>query len=609
MSQTQAVVFSAAAENSADNKTDERAEAGGRLRQHLPEEPTPSENNIPLIHGEFDSLAEALDYAASGRTGYNFYDRRGRLYKVLPYRELRGQARALARKLIGTGVQRGSRMAIVANTHPDFIRFFFACQYAGIIPVPLPVVVQFNRARGYVSQLRRLLESSKASLAVATLDYLPLLKEAAEGVSLMMGLPEDYDDLPESSSTLEPLSGSELAYLQFTSGSTRFPKGVMVNQRAVMNNIQVISGPGLHLEPADRAVSWLPFYHDMGLVGLVLATVGSQLSVDFFSTADFIMRPGLWIRLMSENRGTISFSPPFGYELAAMRLRSTDLEKADLSSWRVAGVGAEMIRPELLSRFAERLQPCGFDPRAFLPCYGMAECSLAVSFSRVGTGMKVDRLDQERLLEENLVVQLEEDQQAAKVKEFVRCGRLLPGFEAEIRDSAGEPVPPGQCGTLYLRGPSIMKGYFNDPEATKEVLSEEGWLNTGDVAYFSGDELVITGRSKDLIIINGRNIWPQDLEYLAEGMEGVRMGDSCAFSLTDSQGREHAVLVVQVRNPDQEETKTLADRLKALILKEIGIDCHIQVVPRNTLVKTTSGKTSRHGTKKHCLELGLIDLP
>ncbi len=603
MNQSQAVVFPA---------TDAESDRGRSVKEGIdldPVAPTPSENTIPVIHGEFDTLCEALDYAAKGVTGFNFYNRRGALYSVLSYADLRAQARRLARKLLGTGVKRGSRMAIIANTHPDFVRFFFACQYAGIVPVPLPVVVQFNRAKGYARQLKRLLESSSASLAVATPDYLPLMKDAARGTDVvMLASPEEFDSLEESDRELEPLRPDELAYLQFTSGSTRFPKGVMVSQQAVMNNIHVITGPGLDARSGDRAVSWLPFYHDMGLVGLVLASLGTQISVDFFSTSDFIMRPGLWIKLMSENRATISFSPPFGYELAAMRLRSSDLEKADLSNWRVAGVGAEMIRPELLESFADRLRPCGFDPRAFMPCYGMAECSLAVSFSPVGAGMKVDRIDQERLSEENEIVQLGSNGRARKIKEFVRCGRLLPGFEAEIRDSRGRAVPPGQCGTLYLRGPSIMKGYFNDPEATKEVLSQDGWLNTGDIAYFSGDELVITGRSKDLIIVNGRNIWPQDLEYLAEAMEGVRRGDSCAFSITDDSGKERAVLVVQVRDPEQEEARNLAERLKALIVKEIGIECHVEVVPRNTLVKTTSGKTSRHGTKKQCLKLGVISL-
>ncbi len=572
--------------------------------------PTPSENTIPVKHGAFETLSEALDYAAKGVTGFNFYNRRGKLVKTVSYSQLRKEARTLARKILFSGISRGSHMAIVANTHPDFVRFFFACQYAGIVPVPLPIVMHFSGAKGYVKQLHRLLKLSNARLAVATEEYLGYLKEAAQGLNLdLIGSPEEFDRLPESNAKLLPLDSSELAYLQFTSGSTRFPKGVMVKQSAVMNNIHIITHHGINCQKGDRAVSWLPFYHDMGLVGLVLASLGSQISVDFFSTADFAMRPGLWIKLMSENKGTISFSPPFGYELAAMRLRSNDLEQFDLSGWRVAGVGAEMIRPELLEKFAQRLEPCGFDKGAFMPCYGMAECSLAVSFSQVGQGLKIDCVDHEKLVENNEIVKLDPEKNSGpKIKEFVRCGRLLPGFEAEIRGENGMPLPDGQCGTLFLRGPSIMEGYFNDPEATQDVLSEDGWLDTGDIAYISESEIVITGRSKDLIIINGRNIWPQDIEYLAETLDEVRIGDACAFSVTDDAGKERAVVVVQLRNVNGKNPEEFIDRLKGLIATELGIDCHVEIVPKNTLVRTTSGKPSRSGTKKYCLKHGLIHL-
>ncbi len=599
MNQSQALVYPVSGDKKYAEK-DSKIETG----------PTPSENIIPVRHGTFDTLSQALDYAARGVTGFNFYNRRGKLFKSIPYSNLRKDARTLARKILYTGVRRGSHMAIVANTHPDFVRFFFACQYAGLVPVPLPIVMHFSGAKGYIKQINRLLKLSSAKLAVATTDYISFLQDAAKGLDLeLIGSPDEFDKLPESNAKLQPLGPSELAYLQFTSGSTRFPKGVMVSQSAVMNNIHIITNNGINCQNGDRAVSWLPFYHDMGLVGLVLATLGSQLSVDFFSTADFAMRPGLWIRLMSENQGTISFSPPFGYELAAMRLRTNDIEKFRLSSWRVAGVGAEMIRPELLEKFAARLSVCGFNPKAFMPCYGMAECSLAVSFSQVGQGLKIDRVDLQKLAEKNEIAKLQHGaSNSSKVKEFVRCGQLLPGFEAQIRDCDGRIVPDGQCGTLFLKGPSIMDGYFNDPKATKEVLSSDGWLNTGDIAYISDSEIVITGRSKDLIIINGRNIWPQDIEYLAETLEEVRIGDACAFSVTDSQAKERAVVVVQLRNSNGTNPRALVDRLKGLVATELGIDCHVEIVPKNTLVRTTSGKPSRSGTKKRCLKRGLIKL-
>ena len=572
---------------------------------------TPTDNNIPMKQGAFSSLAEALDYAARGRTGYNFYSRRGGLSASLPYSRLRQEARILARKLLYLRMPRGSRVAIVANTHPEFARFFFACQYAGFVPVPLPIVMHLNGADAYVRQLSRLLGICNARIAVATDEFFSYLKRAADVQDRylhFLGKPADFDALPESSVQLRPSEQEELAYLQFTSGSTRFPKGVMITQKAVMSNLLAITSYGINTRNGDRAVSWLPFYHDMGLVGLVLSTMASQLSVDYFATSDFAMRPGLWLKLMSDNRATISFSPPFGYELAALRLRDSDIENYDFSAWRVAGIGAEMIRPELLTNFAKCLEPCGFDAGAFLPCYGMAECSLAVTFAGQGAGMQVERVDAERLATHREIVPARQEDSfpSSRIKTFVKCGRPLPGFEVEIRDSSGKPLPPGRCGILFLRGPSIMRGYLGDSETTRAVLSEDGWLNTGDTGYMSGSDIVITGRSKDLIIINGRNIWPQDLEYLAETLKEVRVGDSCAFSIPDENGREKAVLVVQCKNGDEEVKKARRGVLRRLVLKELGVDCQVVVIPRNTLARTTSGKLSRSATRRACIEKGLL---
>jgi len=571
---------------------------------------TPSENIIPVRHADFNTLVEALDYAAKGHTGYNFYTRRGKLYASIPYSRLRHDARILARKLLFLRMPRGARVGIVANTHPEFVRFFFACQYAGLIPVPLPIVMHLNGADAYVRQLSRLLRISDARCCMATDEYFGYLNKALEDPDLdigFVGKPEDFHALPESGMQLKPLDESELAYLQFTSGSTRFPKGVMITQEAVMSNLHGITKYGIDCRSGDRAVSWLPFYHDMGLVGLVLSTMASQLSVDYFGTGDFAMRPGLWLKLMSDNRATISFSPPFGYELAAMRIRKSDLENYDLSAWRIAGVGAEMVRPELLERFSEKLKSCGFDSRAFLSCYGMAECSLAVTFARRNQGIQVDSVDAELLARNNEIKAADPQRsETARVKNFVKCGAPLPGFEIEIRDSFGKSVPEGKCGILFVRGPSVMSGYLGDAKATREVLSKDGWLNTGDTAYISGSDLVITGRSKDLIIINGRNIWPQDIEYLAETRDDVRLGDSCAFSVHDENGREKAFLVIQCKNGDKEAKEAIKGELRRMVLRELGIDCQIVVVPRNTIVRTTSGKPSRSTTRKTCLEKGYI---
>jgi fatty-acyl-CoA synthase len=566
---------------------------------------TPAANNLPLRVADFSTIAEALDYAAQGKTGYNFYSGGGKLYERLPFAKLREEARSLARRLIGLGTNRGSRVALVADTHPDFVRFFYACQYAGLIPVPLPASINLGGRKAYVTQLERLLSICQADIAMAPDDFLPFLAEAADGLKLhFLGSPKDFYDLQEPMVRLRPSEPNEMAYLQYTSGSTRFPRGVMITQKAVLSNLFAILKYGIQVRPGDRAVSWLPYYHDMGLVGLVLSPMASQLSVDYLSTRDFAMRPRLWLKLMSQNRATLSISPPFGYELAARRVRKNEVDNFDLRAWRIAGVGAETIRNAPLKQFADLLSPSGFDRRSFVPCYGMAECSLAVSFAPLGQGVDEDYVDSTSLAKQQKALPIHPAKRNGMVSynTFINCGAPLPGYEAEVRDSRGKVLPERHCGTLYVRGPSVMSGYFGDLKATREVLSPDGWLNTGDLSYRIGNSIVITGREKDLIIINGRNIWPQDLEYLAEKQSEIRTGDASAFSVPDPEGVERAVMMVQCRESDENKRTDLKDRLHGLVREEFGIDCLIELVPRNTLPRTTSGKLSRSGARKEYLK-------
>ena len=359
---------------------------------------TPTENTTILRRGDFPTLAEALDYAALGATGANFYSGKGELSAVLPYALLRRQARTLARKLLGLGLQRGARLALLADTDPDFVRFFFACQYAGLVPVPLPAAVHLGGHQAMVEKLRGLISSCGAEAAMATSSFISFLAEAAAELKVKhVGDPGFFDALPETDEPLRPLGPEEVAYLQYTSGSTRFPRGVVITQQAVMANLAGIIAHGLDVRPGDRCVSWLPFYHDMGLVGFLLAPLASQLSIDYLNTRDFAMRPRLWPALISRNRGTISYSPTFGYALCARRVRPAEVEQYDLGSWRIAGTGAEPVRPDILEGFAAVFAPAGFRRQAYVASYGMAECSLAVSFAPLGRGIEVDRIDADAL--------------------------------------------------------------------------------------------------------------------------------------------------------------------------------------------------------------------
>jgi fatty-acyl-CoA synthase len=341
----------------------------------------------------------------------------------------------------------------------------------------------------------------------------------------------------------------------------------------------------------------------MGFVGLVLAPMASQVSVDCMSATEFAKRPLQWLAMISKSRATIAFSPTFGYELCVQRVRREDVERFDLSSWRVAGVGAEMIRPDALETFADQFAPAGFNRRAFVACYGMAECSLAVSFSPLDTGLRVDRIDRGRMTESRIALPVDDTPSKAEVGRFVNCGRALPGFEVEIRDEDGTVLPARRCGTVFVRGLSVSPGYFADVAATEEVLSPDGWLDTGDLGYHVDDSLVITGRRKDLLIINGRNIWPQDLEFIASQHREVNGRAAAAFSIPGPDGEETAAMVVQCRVPaDPDKRAALVESLQAAILEEIGIRCAIELVPPHTLPRTSSGKLSRAGARSGYLK-------
>jgi len=566
---------------------------------------------LPVKISGFANLADALDYAAMGDTGYNFYDHRGQLSAVLSYRDLRSEAHALAGRLLGLGLNRGDRVGIIAETDPMFHRFFFACQYAGLIPVALPAGIQMGAHTAFVNQLRRMLDSCGASIAVAPNSHAAFLDEIAEGLDLVMaGTPEDFDALPSNPVEFTPSAAGDIAYLQYTSGSTRFPRGVEIDQQTVLNNLQGIAQHGLKLTSEDRFVSWLPYYHDMGLIGFILAPLICQLSVDYLSSRTFAMRPRLWLKLISDNRGTISSSPTFGYALCARRLRPSDYEKYDLSSWRAACVGAEQINAIPLKAFAEALAPCNFDEKAFVACYGMAETVLATSFAPLDLGLSTDFVDQGVMMNSGEARPV--DPNAANAVAYADCGILLPGFEMRIVDDEGEEVPERQCGEILLKGPSVMSGYFMDQESTLAVMSEDGWLNTGDIGYRVNDRIYITARSKDVIIIKGRNIWPHDMEVVAQRIEGVRLGGVAAFSVRVSGEEESAVMVVETKERDDASRDRLSHDITKMMHEHFGINVTIDLVRPGTLPKTSSGKLSRFQSRRGFLDRRhqpALDLP
>ena len=561
--------------------------------------PTPTICELQALRlADFDTLTEALEYAASGSKGFNFYNAKGGLRSVLPYQALRQNALVAAQRLSGLGLARGERVALIADTTPEFVELFFACRYAGLVPFAMPIPVNLGSHAVYVQQIRGILHGSKASVALSSVDYINFLREASEGVQGLqwIGTPGELGELPALDVTPKPNHPDDIAYLQFTSGSTRAPRGVIITERALMSNLQGIVRSGLEIRPNDRCASWLPFYHDMGLVGMMMAPMASQVSVDYLATRDFAVRPLQWLKLISRNRSTVAFSQPFGLKLCTLRVRESDLEGLDLSCWRAAGVGAEMIRPETLRNFAEKFASAGFNASAFLPCYGLAESTLAVTFSKIGEGFKSLQIDAAMLVERKMAVRLQAD--GRKFNEFVNCGRAIPGHTVKVIDDEGQELSDLKLGSVLVSGGSIMTGYFNNPEDTQRTLQPGPWLDTGDLGFLFEGDLFVTGRRIDVIIVNGRNIRAQDIEELAEQQPEVRAREASAFGVTDANDSTTIVLVIECRLTSVPDRQSLINRLQRIVYMAFGVNCLVELVPPHTLPRTSSGKLSRFAARQ-----------
>lgn len=539
-----------------------------------------------------ETLVEALYRLPGGdERGFRFIglDRQERYY---PYAAMLAEAERRASFLAQAGLVPGDRVALLVPENHEFVLTFLGATVGGFVPVPMYPQATFKAIDAYLDILAHIVDASDAAAVVCmdvnrdVVDQLRARTEM-EGRRVLFA-PEDFQGSPPAFERV-PVTPNDLCFLQFTSGSTSKPKGVMVTHGNLVANATAFLGPhGLNRTPDDVGVSWLPLFHDMGLIGFVLGTLIVDLPVVIMQTAHFARMPRMWLELITKYRGTITYAPNFAYQLVTKRVRDKDLAELDLSSLRIAGCGAEPIRARTLQDFAERFSACGFEPTALLPSYGMAESCLAITFHPRATAMKVDRVDPAAMRDG-----LAEPSEADDALEVVGCGVPFPGHELRIVDEQGQPRGPRQVGEIQVRGPSVTPGYFRNEEATAEAI-RDGWLHTGDLGYTADEHVYICGRIKDLIIINGANHYPQDLEWAVGELEGVRRGNVCAFSVL-RDGTEQLVIMAEANRADAARLRReIANRVYA----EFGLQvADVAISPVGTLPKTSSGKHQRRKTK------------
>ena len=507
---------------------------------------------------------------------------------------MREDALTMAHRLVAAGIGKDDRVALIAETGPEFAALFCGAVYAGAWPVPLPLPTTFGGKENYIEQLSNQLESADPKLLLYPAEIAELVSAAAARQGCAASDWDSFAAREAPEVELPSPDPDDICYLQYSSGSTRFPTGVAVTHRALLHNLYGHS-TSMDIGDNDRVVSWLPWYHDMGLVGCLLSVIANQVSIDYLKTEHFARRPLAWLDLISRNEGTtLSYSPTFGYDICARRISSQSgvAERFDLSRWRVAGNGADMIRPDVMQSFVNAFAEAGFKAKAFTPSYGLAEATLAVTVMPPGEGIRVELVEEERLsgCKRDL-------SRPARYRAIVNCGKPLPDMDVEIRGETGRAKKDHQIGKVWCRGPSVMHSYFRNEEATTECLVD-GWLDTGDMGYMANGYLFIVGRAKDMIIINGKNHWPQDIEWAVEQLPGFNHGDIAAFSIEMENGEEAPAVLVHCRVSDPDERVRLRDTIRDKVRSITGMNCVVELVPPRTLPRTSSGKLSRAKAKR-----------
>lgn len=545
---------------------------------------------------QIQTLNEALVRAAPHTDcGVRILDRREKA-TWLDWSEILRRSSRVAGGLRAVGVEAGDTVGLLYPTGEEFFFAFFGTLLCGAVPVPLYPPVRLGRLQEHAVRTARMLRATRARLVLTDARLRRILGSAlSEG-----GCPDrSLEQLPKADSIVHEVAGDDLALVQFSSGTTLDPKPVALTHRAVLAQTEILNGfwpdrPGLR----NTGVSWLPLYHDMGLIGCVLPALERPSVLTLLPPEAFVARPAIWLRTLSRYKATISPAPSFAYGLCVEKIHDAELDGIDLSEWRVALNGAEAVVPSVIRAFNRRFSRWGLRPEAVTPVYGLSEAALAVTFSTIDEPAVTANFARESLARDNTVVR------TADGRELVSVGRPVPGFEVQIRSREGSALGEGRVGDIWVRGPSLMEEYLHQPESTQRAL-RGGWLDTGDLGFFSAGELYITGRAKDVLIVRGSNHAPDEIEAVVSELADARSGCSAAVSyLPEGAEREEIWLFVEHRRGAEAAVENgLVHACKKRVLARTGIALdRIEVLKPGTLPRTSSGKIRRQETLRRYLE-------
>jgi 1-acyl-sn-glycerol-3-phosphate acyltransferase len=572
----------------------------GRDRTYFEPASVPQLPSVPAA-SEARTLLEVLDWHMArhpDRLHLTVLQDDATILDAMTYHELATAAREVARGLIARDISPGDRVALMLPTGVDFFAAFFGILYAAAIPVPIYPPMRLSQLEDHLRRQAGILHNAGACLLITMPEgqrLAGLLRAqvetlgAVESVSGLRAQPAAVD--------LPPVNDpNSVALIQYTSGSTGDPKGVVLSHANLLANIRAM-GHVMDASSADVFVSWLPLYHDMGLIGAWLGCLHFAAPLYAMSPLSFLVRPESWLWAMHRFRATFSASPNFGFELCLNKIDDASLKGLDLSSLRMVANGAEPVSVQTLRRFVERFGRHGFPAQAMAPVYGLAESSVGLAFPPLGRLPLIDRVNREALSRRGRAEPATPGD--ARPLEIVACGQPLPGHEIRIVDEAGHEVGERREGRLEFRGPSVTRGYFRNEAKTRDLI-HNGWLDSGDRAYMAGGDIYITGRIKDIIIRAGRHLYPQEIEEAVAGIPGIRKGGVAVFGVTDrASGTERVVVLAETRETDEVARAALQRRAQEIVTDIAGTapDEIVLVLPR-TVPKTSSGKIRRSAAKQ-----------